>query len=861
MRIAWATYRSAAWPECRGKTALTRDLGIFLAFSVVIATAQTRTATIAIDYPRDGSVFPPEITSPTFLFRDSSDHASRWRIDIDFGGRAPALHVESKGERLRVGEIDPRCVSPNNEPKLTPEQASAHTWAPDAATWAVITKQSVTAPATVTITGLNQTGPVSSGTVRIRTSQDPVGAPIFYRDVPLLPSPTEKGVIKPLAQDLIPLIQWRVRNIGDARSRVVLTGMPTCANCHSFSLDGKTMGMDLDGPQNDKGLYALADVKPRMSIRNQDMISWNPSQDKQFAFNRVGFMSQVSPDGQRVLTTVSAAASAPLNNFYAANFMDYRFLQVFYPTRGILAWYSRATGRREPLPGADDPRYVQTDGVWSPDGKYIVFARAEAKDPYPAGGRPAAYANDPAETQIQYDLYRVPFNGGKGGVPEPIAGASANGMSNTFPKVSPDGRWIVFVKCKNGQLMRPDSQLYIVPAQGGEARRMKCNTSLMNSWHSFSPNGRWLVFSSKSRSPYTQMYLTHIDPDGNDSPAILVDNATAANRAVNLPEFVNIPPDGLTEILTPAVDMYKKFDHAFELGEKGQYQAAIAAWNELAASNPDDARVHNNLATALARTGNFAEAIPQYEKALELNPQFHAIHTSLGEALVSVGRPDEAILHFEKALEAYPESADLHNNLGRALAMKDRLDDAMAEFQKATEMDPRSAEARNNLGRILASKGRLEDAIPYFQKAVEIDPDFVEAQQFLGAALYYARGQVPEALAHWRAALRVQPDLLPALNEVAHLLAASPEAAVRNGPEAVTLAERAVKLSGGREAMYLDTLAAAYAEAGRFADAIETARRGLEVATGQDQSPLREGLAARLQLYEARQPYRDPPRK
>jgi tetratricopeptide (TPR) repeat protein len=637
--------------------------------------------------------------------------------------------------------------------------------------------------------------------------------------------------------------------------------MPTCANCHSFSLDGKTMGMDMDGPQNDKGLYALADVKPRMSIRNQDMISWNPSQDRQVGLNRVGFMSQVSPDGQYVLTTVSTAASAPLNNFYVVNFTDYRFLQVFYPTRGVLAWYSRATGRREPLPGADDPRYVQTDGVWSPDGKYIVFARAEAKEPYPPDGHRAGYANDPAETRIQYDLYRVPFNGGKGGVPEPIGGASANGMSNTFPKVSPDGRWIVFVKCKNGQLMRPDSQLYIVPAQGGEARRLRCNTALMNSWHSFSPNGRWLVFSSKVRSPYTQMYLTHIDAGGNDSPAILIDNATAANRAVNLPEFVNIPPDGLLEIATPAVDMYKRFDHAFELGEKGQYQAAIAEWTELAASNPGDARVHNNLGTALARVGKFADAIPQYERALELNPQFHAIHNTLGEALTSVGRPDEAIGHFEKALEAYPESADLHVNLGRALAMKDRLDDAMAEFQKAARLDPRSAEACNNIGRILASKGQLEEAIPYFQQAVAIDPDFAEAHQFLGAALYYARGRAREALAQWREALRVEPDYLPALNEVAHLLAASSDASVRNGAEAVRLAERAAELSGGREAVYLDTLAAAYAEAGRFEDAVATARRGLEIATRQDQSQLRDGLAARMRLYEARKPYRDSPRQ
>jgi Tol biopolymer transport system component len=138
-------------------------------------------------------------------------------------------------------------------------------------------------------------------------------------------------------------------------------------------------------------------------------------------------------------------------------------------------------------------------------------------------------------------------------------------MSNNFPKVSPDGRWIVFVQCRNGQLMRPDSQLWIVPFDGGEARRLRANTPLMNSWHSFSPNGRWLVFSSKARSPYTQMYLTHIDKDGNSSPAILIDNATAANRAVNLPEFVNTAENGIEDIQVPAVDLYKLIDEAMKL--------------------------------------------------------------------------------------------------------------------------------------------------------------------------------------------------------------------------------------------------------------------------------------------------------
>jgi Tol biopolymer transport system component len=199
-----------------------------------------------------------------------------------------------------------------------------------------------------------------------------------------------------------------------------------------------------------------------------------------------------------------------------------------------------------------------------------------AKEPYPPDGKVAAHANDPEEVQIRYDLYRIPFNNGAGGRAERIAGASANGMSNTFPKVSPDGHWIVFVQCRNAQLMRPDSKLYIVPATGGKARLMRCNTPLMNSWHSFSPDGRWMVFSSKARSPYTQMYLTHIDKAGNDSPAILIENSTAANRAVNLPEFVNIPQDGIEAIATPAVDMYKKFNRAAELTDNGRYQDAIA---------------------------------------------------------------------------------------------------------------------------------------------------------------------------------------------------------------------------------------------------------------------------------------------
>ena len=163
---------------------------------------------------------------------------------------------------------------------------------------------------------------------------------------------------------------------------------------------------------------------------------------------------------------VPGFAPGILDRLYSTGYRDIAFSQVFYPTRGILAWYDRKEKTMRPLPGADDPRFVQTSAFWSPDGRYLIFSRAEARDPYPAGAPKPLHANDPNETQIQYDLYKIPFNEGRGGKAVPVEGASGNGMSNDFPKVSPDGRWIVFVQNKNGLLMRPDSRLFIVPFDG-----------------------------------------------------------------------------------------------------------------------------------------------------------------------------------------------------------------------------------------------------------------------------------------------------------------------------------------------------------------------------------------------------------
>jgi tetratricopeptide (TPR) repeat protein len=744
---------------------------------------------ISIDYPENESIFPPGITPPTFLWRDGS--ASSWEIDIHFAGDAAPIHAVSKGDRMRLGAIDPECVAATNEPpKLSPQQAASWAWTPDAATWKEIQLRSTGAPATLTLTGYNGANTKSSQAhIVFSTSVDPVGAPIFYRDVPLMPSAGANGTVQPLSPALIHLIRWRLKDIRDPESRTVLTNMPTCANCHSFSRDGKTMGIDVDGPANDKGLYAVVPVQKHISIQNKDVVQWNT--DGQAGKVRVGFMSQVSPDGRYVVSTFAGASSEDVSNtYYVTNFKDYRFLQVFYPTRGILEWYSKETGKRQPLPGADDPQYVQTDGVWSPDGKYIVFARAEATNPYPPGQPKALRANDPNETQIQYDLYRVPFNEGRGGTPERIQGASQNGMSNNFPKVSPDGRWIVFVQCRNGQLMRPDSQLYIVPFEGGEARRLRANTALMNSWHSFSPNGRWLVFSSKVRSPYTQMYLTHLDEDGNSSPAILIDNATASNRAVNLPEFVNIAGDGIEDIQVPAVELYKLMDEAMQLEEKGENEKALGLWKKVVAMDPENAKGQNGLGISLYVHGSREEAFEHLRQAIQINPA--------------------------------------------------------------------AVEGHYVLGKFLLEQSHADQALPEFQATVSIRQHFAAGEEGL-ASTYEALGNNPAALVHWRKAHAIEPARVSAILGAAWLLATAPEASLRNGGEALSLAESANNLAPAEDPEVLDTLAAAFAENGEYTSAIASETRALHLATARGDAKMASAVRNRLLLYNAKKPFHEAP--
>ena len=127
--------------------------------------------------------------------------------------------------------------------------------------------------------------------------------------------------------------------------------------------------------------------------------------------------------------------------------------------------------------------------------------------------------------------------------------------------------------------------------------------------------------------------MTHLDDEGNDSPAILIDNATAANRAVNIPEFVNIPPDGMMKIDVPAAESYRLFDRGVGLDGQGpDLNAAIAEWKKVLELDPRNAKAHNNLGVALQWQGNLAEGTAHLQKALELDPSISEADTNLGIA-------------------------------------------------------------------------------------------------------------------------------------------------------------------------------------------------------------------------------------
>jgi Flp pilus assembly protein TadD len=186
----------------------------------------------------------------------------------------------------------------------------------------------------------------------------------------------------------------------------------------------------------------------------------------------------------------------------------------------------------------------------------------------------------------------------------------------------------------------------------------------------------------------------------------------------------------------------------------------------------------------------------------------------------SYWRDSEAL--FTHALAVTKNNDVALNNLGIVFLDKGQLDEAISKLQAAIDLRPENGPAHDNLAKALLRKGRLTEAMAQYRKFLEIEPGNVEARNTLGTALIQ-QGRVSEAIAQWEEVLTIQPNNGNAASNLAWVFATCPENSIRNGPRAIDLAQKAMDIAGGKIPMIYRVLAAAYAESGRFADAVETA--------------------------------------
>ena len=263
-----------------------------------------------------------------------------------------------------------------------------------------------------------------------------------------------------------------------------------------------------------------------------------------------------------------------------------------------------------------------------------------------------------------------------------------------------------------------------------------------------------------------------------------------------------------------------------------------------------------NLAAELASRKQYGATIEHCREALRQYPDMGDVHNVLAVALDAIGQPGEAEKEFREAMRLHPAAAGYHINMGMFLAKQGRFSEARGHIEDGIRLKPDDLNAHIFLGEILNSLERPQAAAREFQAALGLSPLSARARGGLGVALQ-GQGRIEEAVAEFREAVRVDPREFKTLNNLAWILATSPEPKLRNAAESVELAERAARAMERKDPSRLDTLAAAYAEAGRFDDAVRTAEEALGLTAGGKQDDLAAALRARLDLYRAGKPHRE----
>lgn len=329
------------------------------------------------------------------------------------------------------------------------------------------------------------------------------------------------------------------------------------------------------------------------------------------------------------------------------------------------------------------------------------------------------------------------------------------------------------------------------------------------------------------------------------------------------------------------------------LVKKGQFDEAITIYTAILEQQPDDGQTMGRLAVALSESGRIEEGESAFLQALRLDADDPTIHINYGQALIHQDRLVEAVARFQAALRSHPGSVRAWVLKGVALSRMGRIAEAVSHYEEALRLDPKSARAHYNLGVAFLASGDEDRAVPHFRNAIEADSMLVDAYYNLGQALAHlgkfddarghleralllapndpmaylqlgmvlmADGQYPESVANLRKGILIAPEDVNLHERLAWVLATAPNDGVRNGLEAVQLGESLVAQLESPSARAFDSLAAGYAEVGRFDEACRTIELAIKVAEDGGRSGYVVQLRKRLSQYRRREPFRLPER-
>ncbi len=643
------------------------------------------TGHIQVYDPRDEVVYPSDFAPPIFRWSDTAGSDS-WLVAV--------VHDED----------EPRPVA-----TVT---ARLQTWEPAPEVWERIKRDRCGVPSRLVVLGSRSGTPselVAVGSVRFSTASA-LGAPLLFRT---RPRDRRFARLQPGTS------RWLVGEVAaESPPRSVLADLPVHAWSHAADRDGRRLVFSY-GVGDRAARSVVADCAPTTRLSPERVVDWSMAAPASTSVNRQeridGYLPRLSPTGRQLVASVGVRVELGPPGRPGDP-------QALVPIAGVLATHDLESGTTRLLAGAADDGSTHVDATWSPDGKWLYFCRAPAVTTPPgADGWPQGLGS--RELPYRFDIWRVPFRGGRGGEAEPVPGASEPQVSEFAPRVSPDGRWLIF--CRAAQLLglRPDASLWIRPTDGSAPpRRLRAAVGAGNASPAWAPSSRWLAFvGRRNRDESTSLYLTHIDAAGRSGPALALERFATGEGAATDPVFL-APTTAPRQLLPDCLAAADLVAQAELLRRRGASPARIVELLQRAVAEAPSADNLHSLARALEEAGRDEEAPAVYRRALTVDPDAVPVRQDLGRCLLRLGRAEEARAVLAGLVERRPDDAEARIDLALALFALERLEGARGHLTPYAEHAEFGGLVHFHLGRIAVAEEDDVAAARHFAAALRHPP-------------------------------------------------------------------------------------------------------------------------------------------